>query len=307
MKSASAAFLQTLGAVAQRLPHDWSLAAGRRMGGLMSMVVRSRRRRVLANLELALGRSLSAEERHQIMRQVFHMFGQTLVETLMLPKMVRQGLDRYVDIEGWEHLEKAVGAGRGAIVFTGHFGNWEMVALAQGARGIPMDVVGRPPADAHLAQHLSMTRTLTGNRDISKYEAARPMLRSLREGRTVGLVIDQNVGGDHGIFVPFFGHQASTTPALAVLALKTGAPLVGVFDYPENGRHRIVYDPPLENLPSGRGRADIHALTARVTSIIEEKVRRRPDLWLWMHNRWRSRPPGETAKPGETSQPTEAK
>ena len=307
MKSASAAFLQTLGAVAQRLPHDWSLAAGRRMGGLMSMVVRSRRRRVLANLELALGRSLSAEERHQIMRQVFHMFGQTLVETLMLPKMVRQGLDRYVDIEGWEHLEKAVGAGRGAIVFTGHFGNWEMVALAQGARGIPMDVVGRPPADAHLAQHLSMTRTLTGNRDISKYEAARPMLRSLREGRTVGLVIDQNVGGDHGIFVPFFGRQASTTSALAVLALKTGAPLVGVFDYPETGRHRIVYDPPLENLPSGRGRADIHALTARVTSIIEEKVRRRPDLWLWMHNRWRSRPPGETAKPGETSQPTEAK
>ncbi len=99
----------------------------------------------------------------------------------------------------------------------------------------------------------------------------------------------------------------STTSALAVLALKTGAPLVGVFDYPETGRHRIVYDPPLENLPSGRGRADIHALTARVTSIIEEKVRRRPDLWLWMHNRWRSRPPGETAKPGETSQPTEAK
>ncbi|MCZ6651055.1 MAG: lysophospholipid acyltransferase family protein [Acidobacteria bacterium] len=307
MKSAPAILVQALGAVARRCPHAWSLAAGRRMGGLMSRVVRSRRRRVLANLELALSQSLTPAQRHQIMRQVFQIFGQTLVETLMLPKMVRQGLDRYVQIEGWEHLEKAVQAGRGAIVFTGHFGNWEMVALAQGARGIPMDVVGRPPADAHLAQHLSVTRTLTGNRDISKYEAARPMLRSLREGRTVGLVIDQNVGGDHGIFVPFFGRPASTTPALAILALKTGAPLVPVFDYPKDGRHHIIYDPPLEDMPRGRGRADIHALTARVTSIIEEKVRRRPDLWLWMHNRWRSRPPGETTNPDETSQPTEPK
>jgi len=296
MKSVAATLLQALGAVAQRCPHAWSLAAGRSMGDIMSHVVRTRRRRVLANLELAMGRSLTSAQRQQIMRQVFHLFGQTLVETLMLPKMVRQGLDRYVQIEGWEHLEKAVQAGRGAVVFTGHFGNWEMVALAQGARGIPMDVVGRPPGDAHLARHLSMTRTLTGNRDISKYEAARPMLRSLREGRTVGLVIDQNVGGDRGIFVPFFGRPASTTPALAVLALKTGAPLVPVFDYPENDRHHIIYDPPLENLPRGRGRADIHALTARVTSIIEEKVRRRPDLWLWMHNRWRSRPPGEISK-----------
>lgn len=301
MKSAPAIMMEALAAVAQRCPHDWSLAAGRRMGDLMSMVVRSRRRRVLSNLELALGENLTSAQRHQIMRQVFHMFGQNLVETLMLPKMVRQGLGRYVQIEGWEHLEGAVQAGRGAIVFTGHFGNWEMIALAQGARGIHMDVVGRPPADVHLARHLNMTRTLTGNRDISKYKSARPMLRSLREGRTVGLVIDQNVGGDHGIFVPFFGRQASTTPALAVLALKTGVPLVPVFDYPENGRHRIIYDPPLENLPRGRGRADIHALTARVTSIIEEKVRRRPDLWLWMHNRWRSRPPGEASRPGETS------
>ena len=306
MKSAPAIMLDVLAAVAQRCPHAWSLAAGRHMGSLMSQVVRSRRRRVLANLELALGESLTVEQRRKIMHQVFHMFGQTLVETLMLPKMVRQGLDRYVTIEGWEHLEKAVQAGKGAIVFTGHFGNWEMIALAQGARGIAMDPVGRPPADVHLASRLNMTRTLTGNRDISKYNAARPMLRSLREGRTVGLVIDQNVGGDHGIFVPFFGRQASTPPALAVLALKTGAPLVPVFDYPENGRHRIIYDPPLENLPSGRGRADIHALTARVTGIIEEKVRRRPDLWLWMHNRWRSRPPGEAPGPDETSQPMEA-
>jgi KDO2-lipid IV(A) lauroyltransferase len=295
LKSPTATLIDLVGAFAERVPRSVALATGRRLGDLMSHLVRSRRRQVLSNLELALGDSLSLQQRHQVMRQMFRMFGQTLVETLLLPSMVRQGLERFVHIEGWENLTQAMEQGRGAIGFTGHFGNWELMALIQGLRGIPMDVVGRPPRDQHLARGLDSIRTLTGNRTISKYNALRPMLRSLKERRSVGLVIDQNVGGGHGIFVDFFGRPASTTPALAVLALKTGAPVIPVFSYPDqDGNHRIVYEPQIEVERTGNTRNDIQALTARVTAIIEARVRERPELWLWMHNRWRSRPPGES-------------
>lgn len=300
MTSPTATLIDIVGAVAARAPHSLSLTTGRRLGDLMSRVVRSRRRQVLANLELAYGETLSTQARHRIMHQVFQMFGQTFMETLMLPSMVSRGLEDYFQIEGLENLTESLRPDRGAIGFTAHFGNWELMALAQGLRGIPMDVVGRPPGDPHLARRLETTRSLTGNRTISKYSALRPMLRSLREGRTIGLVIDQNVGGGHGIFVDFFGRPASTTPALALLALKTGAPVVPVFDYPDrNGRHRIVYGPVVEVQRTGDRKEDIRVLTARVTAIIEEKVRERPDLWLWMHNRWRSRPPGDQPAPVE--------
>ena len=300
MKSPTATLIDLVGAVAERLPRSVSLATGRRLGDLMSHVVRSRRHQVLSNLEFAFGDSMSDRQRHQVMRQVFRIFGQTLVETLLLPSMVRQGLERYIRIDGWENLAEAMKMGRGAIGFTGHFGNWELMGLVQGLRGIPMDVVGRPPKDQHLARRLESIRTLTGNRTISKYNALRPMLRSLKEGRSVGLVIDQNVGGGHGIFVNFFGRPASTTPALAVLALKTGAPVLPVFSYPDqDGNHRIVYGSVIEVQRTGNTRADIEAVTARVTAVIEERIRERPDLWLWMHNRWRSRPPGELPAPQE--------
>ncbi len=215
--------------------------------------------------------------------------------------MVKEGLEHYVRVDGWEHLERAVADGRGAIVFTGHYGNWELVALHQGARGIPMDVVGRPPGDPDLARQLEAVRTLTGNRSISKYEAARPMLRSLRQGRTVGLVIDQNVGSGPGVFVDFFGHPAATTPALAVLALRTRVPVIPVFGYPCNGRHHIVYGPPLPLPESPRRQDAIVELTARATAAIEAQVRRHPEYWLWLHNRWRSRPPGEASAPVEAA------
>ena len=300
MTSPTATLIDIVGAVAARAPHSLSLATGRRLGDLMSHVARSRRRQVLANLKLAYGETLSSQDRHRIMRQVFRMFGQTFIETLLLPRMVRRGLENYFEIEGWENLQASLRPDQGVIGFTGHFGNWELMALAQGLKGTPMDVVGRPPGDEHLARRLELTRGLTGNRTISKYNALRPMLRSLREGRTIGMVIDQNVGGGHGIFVDFFGRPASTTPALAILAIKTGVPVLPVFDYPDrNGCHRIVYGPMVEVPRTGNTKEDVRALTARVTAIIEEKVRERPDLWLWMHNRWRSRPPEERPAPVE--------
>ncbi|MFQ5720292.1 MAG: lysophospholipid acyltransferase family protein [Acidobacteriota bacterium] len=282
--------LDLIQAGTRHLSRAHALAIGRRLGDALFILARSRRRLALANLQLALADTLNRAERRQVGRRVFRHFGEVLVETLLLPDMVADGLERHVRHEGWEHLQRAVNRGKGAIVFTGHFGNWEVVALAQGARGIPMDVVGRPPDNRKLASRLERVRQMNGNRSIDKHDAVRPMLRSLRDGRTVGLVIDQNVGAGKGVYVDFFGHPASTTPALALLALKTGAPVIPVFGYPEAGGHRVVYSPRVEFTSTGDRTRDVRDLTTRVTKIIEERVREHPDLWLWMHNRWRSRP-----------------
>ncbi|MFQ5669433.1 MAG: lysophospholipid acyltransferase family protein [Acidobacteriota bacterium] len=297
MSPYSATILSVLEAAAGYVPRSFALAAGRGLGNLSSFLVRSRRKQVLANLELAYGMEMNHLQRRRLMHQVFRHFGRALVEEVLMPQMVAHGLDRYVDYEGWENLEQSVAGGKGAIIFTGHFGNWELIALAQGARGIPMDVVGRPPDSLEVARRLDRLRKLTGNRTISKRHAVRPMLQSLREGRTVGLVIDQNVGAGRGVFVNFFGHQASTTPALAVLALKTGVPVLPVFSYPNGTRYQVVYRRPLQFHPSGRRQEDILSLTQEATKVIEEEIRLRPHLWLWMHNRWRSRPENEMNPP----------
>ncbi|MFQ5768076.1 MAG: lysophospholipid acyltransferase family protein [Acidobacteriota bacterium] len=293
MRSIPALSADLTAAVAGLLPRPMVLTAGRRLGDLTSLLARKRRSIALKNLLLALGRELTEAQQRRIMRQSFRQLGQNVLESFLLPGMLASGLERYAEIEGWHHLQEAVAAGRGAIVFTGHFGNWELVALAQGARGIPMDVVGRPLGDRHLNRRLERMRQLTGNGVISKHDAFRPMLKSLRNGRTVGLVIDQNVGGGHGVFVDFFGRKASTTPALALLALKTGVSVLPVFGYPEGRRHRIVYGPPVSIHRTGGQKEDVLRLTAAVTRIIEDQVRLHPHLWLWMHNRWRSRPDHE--------------
>jgi KDO2-lipid IV(A) lauroyltransferase len=191
--------------------------------------------------------------------------------------------------------------GKGALLFTAHFGNWEIGGLAQSARGIPLDVVGRPPTDPALSRRLEAMRQMTGSRFISKYKAFRPILQSLKEGRSVALVIDQNVSARQPVFVDFFGQPAATTPSLGLLALRTGAPVLPVFVYPEGTRYRSVYGPPLPLPSTGDPERDVAEITAMATRIIEEKVREQPHLWLWMHDRWRRRfeaPAPGAAAPG---------
>lgn len=291
--------LGLMAATAHVLPRRSALALGRRLGDLTLALSPRRRALAMRNLEQAFGEALTPAERRRLARAVFRHFGEMLAESFLLPGMVRHGLHHYVQHEGWEHLAAATAPGRGAIVVTGHFGNWEVAALAQGARGIPMDVVGREPDDPALARRLADLRALTGNRSIPKRGAARAMLRSLQEGRTVGLVVDQNARGASGVFVDFFGRPASTTPAPAVLALRTGVPIVPLFSYPEGDGHRVIYEPPVPIERAGDTTEDAHALTARITSLIERRIRERPELWLWMHDRWRTRPGDEAGAGGE--------
>ena len=180
-------------------------------------------------------------------------------------------------------------------MLTAHLGNWELLTLAPALMGYPLTVVARRLDSASLNAWADRLRRTAGVEVVDKREALRPILGALRRGGLVGVLLDQNTSRREGIFVPFFGRLASTSRAMAVLALRTRTPIVPAFTSRiAPGRHRITIHPALP-LPAADGDVAVRSVTADCTAAIEAAVRATPEQWLWAHDRWRTRPPGERA------------
>lgn len=273
------------------VPRQTGLAIGRLMGWVFYHLSSRHRRVALDNLLMAFGSTLPAESRERIARESFAHLGMLCVDSAYFSRLLRLPVDRVALYEGVEHLQSAASIGRGVLVFSGHFGHWELIALLQPRLGVPMTMVAKALRSAPFDEFLNRIRSLSGNAVLPARHAVRSVLRSLRGGQAVALLIDQNVRGEGGIFVDFFGVPASTTPALAILAFKSGAPIVPVFSYLDpGGRLRVRYGEQILPERKGRLKDDIELLTQRCTRILEDEIRRRPGHWLWMHNRWRTRP-----------------
>jgi tetraacyldisaccharide 4'-kinase len=227
-------------------------------------------------------------------RDVYTHFGEVLLDVVWLTGRSREDvLSLVADVEGRHHVEAALAAGRGAVMVTAHYGNWELNGVAHGLLFGRMGVVARPLDNPLLDRRLCAARTQGGNVVIYKQRAVNQVLRLLREGRAVAILIDQNVQAKDGIFVDFFGRPAATTTVAAALAVKTGCALVPAHARRlGDGRYRIIYDPPVTWTPSGDRQADIASVTQRLTWIIEGWVRETPDQWLWIHRRWKTQPGG---------------
>lgn len=271
-------------------------AALRAMGaaaGSLGYALDARHRGIATdNLLAAFPQDLDRRGARRILRRCWRHFGRITFETFALPRLGRDDLGGDVEIVGAEHLERALAGGRGVLIFSAHFGHWELAAYVQGLLGHPLSLVARPLDNPGLERLLAGVRTGTGNRIVYKRNAVRDILRVLRGGGCVGIMIDQDAR-DGGVFVPFFGRLASTTPTLASLALRTGAAVIpGRSIALGGGRYRVTWDPPVAFEPTGDREADVVALTALCTRTIEDWVRRHPDQWLWMHRRWKTPPPG---------------
>lgn len=256
-----------------------------------------KRRRAIAidNLRRAFP-GLEPPQAVAVARRCAENFGAVFFDFLNAARLSREELAAAVEIEGKDHYLGAVGRGKGVFLLSAHFGNWEIGALAAGLLAAPIASVVRPLDNPLLDADLSRVRGKFGNRSIGKKHAAREILREMRSGGTVAILIDQNVLAREAVFVPFFGRLAATSSALGLLQKKTDAAVVPVYCRPRgSGRYELRFERPivLADLPeSGRS---VEALTARYTRVTEDAVRAEPELWLWMHNRWRTRPPGETA------------
>jgi KDO2-lipid IV(A) lauroyltransferase len=253
-------------------------------------------RRIAARNVAAAFPGRSDAERRQIVRGAFAHFGRLLIELLKFSTLTPKAMLARVEFDGEEHVRAAHAHGRGVLFVTGHFGFWELQAMVHALRFQPMAVVARALDNRALNDLLEKVRTRTGTGVIYRQGALRRVMRTLQAGQGVGILIDQHIMTRDAIYVDFFNRPAATTSSVAALALRTGAPVVPLFALPlGGGRYRMVYEPPVE--PPAPDTADpIHEFTQRCTDVLEMYVRRHPELWLWMHRRWRDE--GQGGEPG---------
>ena len=276
-----------------RLLPMWTVRAmGRGLGRLAYVIDRWHRRIALDNLAHAFP-ARSRKQRRRLARATFAHFGSLLLELLKFGTWSRERMLAAIDIEGEERVWQAHQQGRGVLFFTGHFGYWEMQAITHPLRMKPVAVLARPLDNPALNSMLEAIRTGTGNTVIYRQGAMRKVLRELAANRGIALLIDQHLQTPDAVYVDFFRRPAATTSALAALALRTGAPVIPVFALPlRGGRYRLVYEHPVDP-PRSEGPEAIREFTQRCTDVLEMYVRRHPDLWLWMHRRWRERDTSE--------------
>jgi KDO2-lipid IV(A) lauroyltransferase len=288
--------LAALGLLARSLGDAGARRLGRLLGALWHRLDRVHRRIASENLRLAFP-ALAEPRRAAIARAAFQHFGAVTIDLLRFPSYRASDAASLGEISGWHHLEAAHAPGRGVLVASGHFGNWERVALLQGFRGRPMDMITRPLDNPRLESMLARGRTASGNRVIHKRAAVRGMLRSLQARRSVAIVIDQNYREENRMFVEFFGVPAATSPILGIVSVRTGAPVVPVFSWPlPDGRYAVEYHPALWPDAAAERTTEAARLTGAFTALLEAQIRLRPEVWLWMHRRWRTRPATEAAK-----------
>ncbi|MEO8197851.1 MAG: lysophospholipid acyltransferase family protein, partial [Thermoanaerobaculia bacterium] len=271
--------------VARALPHPASRALGGALGALAGRLDRRRLHTADANLAAAFP-TLASAERSRITRACFRHFGASFCDALSSLRFDGPELLARLELVGWENFARAatLTQGKGTIVLGSHFGNWEVVPAAIALTVGPISSVGRRADNPHFDRVIQRLRTRYGNLALDKRGAVREMFRVLERGGRLGLLIDQRVRAEEGVDVPFFGRPASTSPIVARLSQRTGAPVVPVFgEELPGGRYRVEALEPM--LPQA-GDDDV-TLSRRYLALLEERARARPELWLWLHDRWK--------------------
>lgn len=269
-----------------------------RVGGAITRLfyhVHPRLRRVgHRNLQLAFP-DLNRAARIRILKRLYRHLGRQLAEFCLFPTYRRAELEARFETEGLEHFHAAQAAGRGVLILTGHVGAWEVSSFAHSVNGYPLKFVIRPLDNPYLNRLVNGYRGLHGNAPIGKHEFVRGLLRAMANREAVGILLDQNSSPPQGVFVPFFGRAACTAAGMARIALRTGAQVVPGYTVWEAARRRYVlrFEPALPLVATGDEEADTVANTAAYTAVLERWIRAYPDQWLWIHRRWKTRPPGE--------------
>jgi KDO2-lipid IV(A) lauroyltransferase len=284
---------RSLLAVFAVLPLRASIFIGEIFGGVAGYLGGRLRRTGRRNLELAFP-DLSPSERNRLRRGCFENLGRLLGVFSHFKLSDQPALKNIIACEGLGHLDAASAHGRGVILFTGHVGAWELTSFGLSLFGRPLSFLVRRIDNPKIETLVDRRRTRLGNRTIDKRSAAREILRVLQGGGTLGILVDLNTQEREGIFVDFFGVKASTTFLVAKLALRTNSEVLPVFApwNREQRRFLLKVDAPLNIVRSGDEEDDVRLLTQALTSVVEKYVRLYPDQWLWIHRRWKTRPPG---------------
>jgi Kdo2-lipid IVA lauroyltransferase/acyltransferase len=246
------------------------------------------------NLKLAFPDWTDAQRR-AVLKKMARNLGWMAAEFARMPSYTKGNIETVVVLDGHENFLEGQRRGKGVVYLTGHIGAWELSSYAHALYGFPLHYMARPLDNKPLDDLVNAYRGMSGNKPIYKNEAARRMLRVLKDAGTVGILADQNTMPGEGAFVDFFGVPACTTTGIARVALHTDAAVVpGYAFWDENLRkYRLRFEPPVSLVRTGDTEKDVLENTQRFTKVIEDIVRRHPDQWVWVHARWKNRPKGE--------------
>ena len=280
--------LKGFGFAVNLFPEALSLWMGRNLGKIAYYFDFDHRRIALENLHIAFGGEKSEREIRSIAKAHFLNLGMTTIEFLRLPNMDMNAFQDKVKIEGLEICKKALDNKKGILLLLSHFGNWELMGLMSKVLGTSIAVVARPmKKNKRVNRLVEEIRTGTGLEVIPTEKASRKVIRVLSQNRMVGILIDQRAKRSEGVSIDFFGKKAPSTPALAILAMRTGAPVLPVFMVRNgNRRHHLLIQKPLQMANTGNIKKDVESNTQLMNQTLESMIRQYPDQWFWVHRRW---------------------
>jgi KDO2-lipid IV(A) lauroyltransferase len=260
------------------------------LGRILFSIVKKHRRIAMDNLIYAFGHEKSPEEIEKIARQVFINLVKVVFEVGWSLHLKESQFADHFKIDGFHHMKNAYEKGNGVLALTAHFGNWELFPIIGAIIKFPINIVVRPLDFKPLDHFIFNLRTRFGGKIIPKERSIHTIIRSLHRGEIVVLLMDQNVDWYEGVFVDFMGHRACTSKGLALLALKTEAPVVPVFMVREKLGFRAEFRPEIVTVKTGDRQKDIENNTQEYNRVMENFIRRYPDQWFWVHQRWKTKP-----------------
>jgi KDO2-lipid IV(A) lauroyltransferase len=226
----------------------------------------------------------------RIAKGVYRNLAITAAEFFSMPSITRENLHEWVDMEGLEYFEAGVSQGKGLLTIIAHFGNWELMPVTAPFFLSPSHIIYRPLDSPVLDNLVEYVRTINGNVMVKKGGSGKLITELLKENRTIGILSDQNVAAREGVFVDFFGRPACTGVGLAVLALRTGAPVLPMFmARQKSGKYKFILKPLVEISRTGDYEKDLLVNTQQFTRVVEEVVREYPEQWFWIHQRWKTK------------------
>lgn len=271
------------------LPRSLALIIGGWLGILAYRFASQQRNIAFEHIQFALGIS-DKNTSKTIIKNCFAHLGKTVVEFMLFPRMNSKQIQKSVRFKGVQHAENALAEGKGAIILTGHFGNWELLAASISTAISPLTPIVRELRSPRLNTLVSKYREKAGYSTIDRNTGVRQALRCLRNNNLLGIVADVDTSVN-GVFVDFFGRAAYTPYSPIAFALKTGAAILPTFIIRQpDGTHQAIIEPPLTLERCDDKEKELVINTQKYTKIIESYIRKYPEQWIWMHKRWKTRP-----------------
>ncbi len=272
------------------LPRKVSLLIGSGLGRLVYFILYTHRKLSIENLREVFKEKLPAPEIRRICMALFSNLGKNMVETLYLPRLTKERIEKFISGGDLKVLDEALPKGKGVIILSPHLGNWELLAAFLGLRGYRLYVIARELRNPFLNQFLLGLRKKVGVETLDRASPIRVILETLKKNNILGILPDQDVDSVSGLFVDFLGKEAYTPTGPVALAIASGAPIIPCFLIRQKDRHTLHIEKPLDLDLTGRKKRDLLVNTQRWSQIVERYIRDYPSQWVWMHRRWKTRP-----------------